>query len=170
MATLHLGVIEQPYADPSPEPKKAPKDSKRASKRPRGKKVGGGGGQTTGDIAEILEKRYDVMGGFFELHGQEVADALADAMVGALEDVMVGAPVASTESLLAPAMEEVGEKFREFIDKEELAYLEEGVPTAAALRGVSHRFKQPYARGHPRRPSFVDTGMYRESFVAWMEH
>jgi hypothetical protein len=166
---LHLGVIDQPYADPAPAPRKAPKDSRRASKRPRGAKPAATPNQTTGDVAKILEERYDVMAGFMLLHGQDVADDLADAMVGALEDLLAGAPPAALADPLAPAAEKIGERFREFIDLEELSGLEEGVPTAAALKGVSHRFKHPYAQGHPRRPSFVDTGLYRESFIAWTD-
>ena len=165
---LHLGVIDQNYADPAPAPRKAPKDSRRASKRPRGKKQVTAN-QTTGDVAKLLEQNYDVMAGFMLLHGQEVADDLADAMAGALEDLMAGAPPAALADPLAPAAEKIGERFREFIDQEELSGLEEGVPTAAALAGVSHRFKHPYAQGHPRRPSFVDTGLYRESFIAWTD-
>jgi hypothetical protein len=165
--TLHLGVVEQPYADPTPTPTKAPKNAKAASKKPRGTKKPQM--LTTGDVAEILEARYSVMAGFMELHGDEVADAMAEAMKDALEDLMAGAPMAALQDPLAPAMELVGEEFRDFIDKEELSQLEEGVPTEAALRGVSHRFKHPYSRMNPRRPSFVDTGMYRENFVAWTE-
>jgi hypothetical protein len=115
----------------------------------------------------MLEARYDIMAGFMLLHGQEVADAMAEAMAGALEDLLVGAPRSSLTEPLAPAMAVIGETFQEFIDREELSGLEEGVPTAAALKGVSHRFKHPYSKDNPRRPSFVDTGLYRDSFVAW---
>jgi hypothetical protein len=38
----------------------------------------------------------------------------------------------------------------------------------AALHGVSHRFKHPYAR-RARRPSFIDTGLYQNSFAAWVD-
>lgn len=152
MTTLHLGVYDMPYADP-------PSSGKRGRRK--------SGVQTTGDVAEVLEQRYDVMAGFYELHGQEVANAFGEAMLDALEAVMSGR--APPSNPLDPAMQDIGEMFREFIDREELSGLEEGVPTAAALKGVSHRFKHPYAKGHPRRPSFVDTGLYRESFVAWVD-
>jgi hypothetical protein len=42
-----------------------------------------------------------------------------------------------------------------------------GVPTKASLDGVSHRFKNK--RGAPGRPSFSDTGLYEDSFVAWID-
>jgi hypothetical protein len=137
---LHLGVVDAPYAD---DP-----------------------GKTTGDVAEILEEKYDVMAGFMLLHGQEVAAALADGLAGSLESLMMGAP--PPDDPFAAGTATIGEQFREFIDREELAGLEEGVPTAAALHGVSHRFKRAYVR-RQRRPSFVDTGLYRESFLAWVD-
>lgn len=168
--TLHLGVVDQPYADPAParHPRKATKRPDRRGRRIRGK--ASSVLRTTGDVAEELEARYDVMAGFMLLHGQEVADALAEQMLGALEDLIAGAPAPnSLADVLSPAGEVIGETFREFIDREELSGLEEGVPTEAAMRGVSHRFAHPYAKDHPRRPSFVDTGMYRESFTSWVD-
>jgi hypothetical protein len=44
-----------------------------------------------------------------------------------------------------------------------------GVPTKAALKGINHRLRHPYRKSNPRRPSFVDTGLYVASFRAWME-
>jgi hypothetical protein len=43
-----------------------------------------------------------------------------------------------------------------------------GVPTQTSLKGVSHLFMKPYAR-HGFRPSFIDTGLYMNSFRAWVE-
>lgn len=157
--TLHLGVYDQPYADAPAGPLPRPRKGRRAR--------GPAPVATTGDVAKVLEARYDVMGGFFLLHGDQVAEACAEAMSDALDASLAGHPVPPEP--LAPAMEGIADMFHEFIDREELAGLEEGVPTAAALKGVSHRFKHPYASGHPRRPSFVDTGLFRESFVAWVD-
>ena len=55
-----------------------------------------------------------------------------------------------------------------------------GVPTQAALNGVNHRFKNPRGKWtgkgkdrkfqrNPRRPSFIDTGMYQASSKAWFD-
>jgi hypothetical protein len=169
---LHLGVVDLPYTDRAEDtaPKRVPKAAKGKAARPRKPKASAAGGatpnQTTGDVAELLEKKYDVMAGFYKLHANDIAEALADSMAGSLEDLFSGKPAALVGNPLAAAEEAVKEKFQEFLDKEELSGLEEGVPTAAALRGKSSRFKS--GRG-PRRPSFVDTGLYRESFAAWTE-
>lgn len=167
MPTLHLGVIDQAYADPPEPPRRQPKAHK-GKQRPRKPAKTSNGLKTTGEVAQSLEKRYDVMAGFMLLHGQDVADALGESVRDALETVMMGGPVSSDP--LSQATEDIGELFREFIDREELAQLEEGIPTQAALRGVSHRFARPYAQGHPRRPSLVDTGLFRESFTSWVDY
>jgi hypothetical protein len=44
-----------------------------------------------------------------------------------------------------------------------------GVPTQAALKGISHRLKHPYRKSNPRRPSFVDTGEYMRSAAFWID-
>ena len=60
-------------------------------------------------------------------------------------------------------------RFRHFLSQKEMDSLGvPGVPTKAALAGVSHRFKHPYAKRAPR-PSFIDTGLYEASFRAWVE-
>ncbi len=163
MTTLHLGVIDIPYDDPTPRPKKAARTRRGRANRPRRTKKTPKH-MTTGDVAELLEARYDVMSHFFDEDGQRIADAMAEALVGSFETVAMGGPAPADP--LAVVADPIKELFHEFIDSEAMAGLEDGVPTAAALKGVSHRFKHPYARGHPRRPSFVDTGQYRESFVA----
>ena len=46
--------------------------------------------KTTGDVAEILEDKYDVMGTFFELRKDKIATILADSMGKALQDLIAG--------------------------------------------------------------------------------
>jgi hypothetical protein len=165
MPILHLGVIDQSYSDPPTPPQRQPK-ARKGKQRPR-KSKSSDGLKTTGEVALMLESKYDVMAGFMMLHGQEVADALAESMKDAFEILAMGGPIPSDP--LSQANADIGEMFREFLDREELAQLEEGVPTQAALHGVSHRFGSPYAR-RSRRPSFVDTGLYRESFISWFDY
>ena len=139
---LHLGVIEYPYAD---------------------------GSTPTGDVAEILEARYHVIELFYqELGADNVASALELGAARAIQDLFAGAPP-QTISLTAEAEGEIEQAFRLFLDQRELDGVVPGVPTQAAIRGVNHRLKKPYAKSNPERPSFVDTGAYQQSFKAWTE-
>jgi hypothetical protein len=139
MTILHLGVVDIPYASQE------------------------SGASTTGDVAEILEAKYGVMGYFFERHGDEIAAALVDSMVGAIGNLAAGAPPVNNP--FGDAESEIEQSFRKFLDDEEMNG-QPGVPTRAALRGVNRRLKR--GRGSPR-PSFIDTGLYESSFTAWVD-
>lgn len=119
---------------------------------------------STGDVAEILERRYHVMEAFADMHKDEIAQAISHALMGALENRMMGAPL--PENPYAQAEEDIKAAFRQFLDLEDMAGRFEGVPTEAALKGVNHRLKKK--RGI-RRPSFIDTGQYQASFTARIE-
>jgi hypothetical protein len=155
---LHLGVIEQHYADPN-EIQRFHETMKRA--------LGEGYGpvQTTGDVATLLEEKYHIMEHFFELHGQEVADDMSASVGSALEAALMGAP--ATLDPTATGLSKTQERFRTMIENRELEGLGyPGVPTQAAIKGISHRLKGK--RGE-RRPSFRDTGLLERSFTAWIE-
>jgi hypothetical protein len=147
--TLHLGAVELPYSA------ERPADSKASS-----------GTQTTGDVAGWLEGRYHVMEHFAQLHGQEIADAAASGLAGALENMMMGGPPPA--DILGSGAGVIEEQFRRMLDTAELEKLGyPGIPTEAAKKRRSSRFK---AKKNPRgRPSFVDTGLYSKSFKAWTE-
>jgi len=136
---ISLGVIDLPYDDEK--------------------------GVTTGDVAEILESEYGVMASFVDLHEADILDAVENALVGHMENMMLGAP--PTDSPLAGAASTIEKEFRNYLDAEEMSQVagiaghSAGVPTKAALKGVSKRFKRK--RG-ARRPSFIDSGMYQASF------
>jgi hypothetical protein len=123
------------------------------------------GTQTTGDVAEWLEEEYHVMEVFYELHKEQIASSLERSVTVAFEGLLSGravAPFASAESKIASM-------FRKMLDSGELEGLGyPGVPTQAALRGVNHRLKHPYAKRGPR-PSFIDTGLYQLSMRAWVD-
>lgn len=139
---LHLGVMDMPYSY-------------------------GDQSRTTGDVAEILEAKYGIMQQFYDHNSQEIADNLAESMRGSLESLLMGAP---------PALDPYGSgnskteaKFRDFLDQKVIeTYGIPGVPTQAALKGVSHRFKKANARRGPR-PSFIDSGLYQTSFRSWVD-
>lgn len=150
---IQLGIVDIPYiAEPLP------------TKKPR-KKTAKVFLETTGEIAEILEDKYHIMEHFVQLHGEEIGAALEDGLAGALETVLMGGN--PPPDLYARGEAKIEELFRRFLSQKEMDALGyPGIPTKAALTGVSHRFKQ---RRGPPRPSFIDTGTYQDSFRLWME-
>lgn len=142
MTTLHLGVVEIPYAN--------------------------AGGKTTGDVADILEAKYHVMEVFYEDLGPTlIAKSLEVSVVNAVESMMLGAP--ATISLTGDAEQEIEQAFRLFLSQQEMDGQQPGVPTKASLKGVNHRLKKPNAKTNLGRPSFIDTGLYQRSFKAWVD-
>ena len=82
-----------------------------------------------------------------------------------VEDVFAGAPPQAKP--YAQAESDIQTRFREFLDRDEMAHTATpGVPTRAARRGVNHRLK--IKKGNPR-PSFIDTGAYQGAFLAWVD-
>lgn len=162
MPILHLGVIDIPYAY---EKEVVGKKGKVLKKK---KKVVHS--QTTGDVAEILEDKYHIMELFFEEHEAHnlITGAIEEALKGSLESMAMGAP--PTENPFAAATQAIDEAFKRFITEGAVERLGiPGTPTEAALKGVSHRKAHPYAKANARRPSFVDTGLYVDSFISWID-
>lgn len=156
---LHFGVVDAPYGDSyasqASQGAKAPPGPSAASKT------------TTGDVAEFLEARYGVMRAFYDIHEEEILAELFEALQDRMESVAMGAPLTG-ELLPDGALSGVEQMFREMLDRRELDGRIPGVPTAAALAGVDHRLKHPYARSNPARPSFIDTGHYQAFMRAWL--
>lgn len=157
---LHLGVIDLPYQTNR---------------------------QTTGEIAQYLENKYNIMEGFYQLYQDEIAKALAHSMAGSLNSILNGAN-ASTHDPFGSATSLIDVKFKQFISNEEITkfagniqYRTAGgstIPTKAALEGRSSRFKigknwKWIKKGKKsigvRRPSFIDTGLYQASFKSWIK-
>lgn len=162
MTTLHLGVVDVPYAPPQQAPRKAPKRPGKA----RARRARQNQNITTGDVAEILEAKYHVMEIFYEEHQADVANDLAESMKNAVESLLLGAPPSLDP--FGAATSSIENRMKQFLSNREMESLGyPGVPTMAALMGVSHRFKNPYKR-RAARPSFVDTGLYMASMKAWV--
>ena len=143
MATLHLGVENVAYSDP---------DAK--------------GATTTGQVAEILEGKYHVMRLFVELHGQEIADALAKDMANSMDAMLNNERMSKIP--LAGAMGQIESGFRDYLSADEWQKTS-GQAIAAAQNGVSHRFKKvkgAKAKARGPRPAFISTGLYSASFRA----
>ena len=127
-----------------------------------------GGGVTTGDVAGFLENRYHIMELFWETHHQEITDLLTESVAGHLENLLAGAPML-VENPFMGGSEGIENLFRKFLSDREVENLGiPGVPTKAALEGVSARFKSGY-NPKGRRPSFIDTGLYEAAFRAWAD-
>jgi len=143
MTVLHLGVVDMPYA--------------------------GKGSTTTGDVAEILEAKYALFQVFWDIHQAVIQHDIENSLGGALE-TMIQNPggTHSVARALASATSDIETLFRDAIDKQTYDHRIRGVPTQAALNGVKHSLKHPYAKRGPR-PSFYDTGLLASSMRAWVE-
>ena len=142
MLTLHFGVVEMPYEHDSE-------------------------GKSTGDVAELLEEKYHIFETFFDVNELAVADMITEGMQGQLEDLLAGAP--PERDPFAAGCAAVETRFRQFLEREEMAQTATpGVPTKAALRRRSLRFKAKVNPDEAGRPSFIDTGLYEASARVWV--
>lgn len=142
--TLNLGVVDVPYAK----------------------------GQSTGKVAEILEKNYGVMEFFAYKYQNDIAKAIETDLVDFIEDALSGKSLQANP--LAISCSKIETLFKDalamrFMDGSNFS--NRPIPTAASLGGISKRFKDKRNKQRKRgvRPSFVDTGLYRQSFKAWVD-
>lgn len=161
-----LGVIDQPYSVFT-----EPVQRRASVKRAKGGKIiskttkPANGAQTTSDVAKILEDKYHIMGLFVEERYDYIADQLAESVSDKIQDILNGAPIDGSP-IDAGALK-IEDRFKQFLSLQEVERLGiPGVPTQAALDGVNHGLK---IRKGKRRPSFIDTGLYRASFKVWTE-
>lgn len=124
---------------------------------------------TTGEVAEILEDEYDVMGVFMEIHGGEVMAEVGKSMTAYLNSIFQGNPAKAERGL---ALSKIEEQFKDYLSADEWQS-HTGRVIQAAQTGKSARFKKGYKtdkEGNPvTRPAFIDTGLYSASFRAWLE-
>lgn len=164
--TLHLGVIDQPYQSTS-APEKVGHPRKGKGNRPV-KPKGQAATKTTGEVAEILEEKYGVLDTFAYARLPDIAKALEDSIAGELETLMMGGSPSGNP--FHGAQSSITTMMKKFISAQEIEHMGiKGVPTGAALNGVNHRLKHPYAKANPRRPSFMDTTLYWQSLLAWFD-
>ena len=149
MPTLHIGVIDIPYADEA---------------------------ITTGEVAKILEARYGVMSAFYRSHKADIQTAIAKSLQGQVVGILNGKPLNSDPYVRACS--DIDSMFKKFLSLSEIEKMGiEGVPTQAALDGKTSRFKAGKNKGKrrgkvksgSRRPSFIDTGTYQASEKSWVE-
>lgn len=105
----------------------------------------GKNGTTTEEVADELEEQYSIVNFFVDTHWDDIAKniglVIANRFYGNADDE-------------SSPMDGIEHSFREMLDNEELNGTL-GVPTGPALS--------------QNRPSFIDTGLYRESFSAWVD-
>lgn len=135
---LHLGILDVPYTDAD--------------------------GITTGDVAEILEEKYGLLGdGFVPAHAEDIAQVMAESVQASLEALVAGVTVHP----FAAGCSQISSMMKRFLTTQEAERVGlPGVPTAAALAGVNKRLKTK--RG-ARRPSFIDSSEMVSSYVAWVD-
>ena len=168
MTTLHFGVNDIPYSDAAA----SMTAQQRRTLRWRTKKKPWQhlcGHISTGDVAEILERRYGIYQYFYQQRQEMIASAIEQAIQIKLENLMMGAPADQNQPLFSEGdLVAIEEQFRKDLDEMRFDGLP-GVPTQAALKGINHRLKHPYARTNPPRPSFIDTGTYQANARVWAE-
>jgi hypothetical protein len=162
MSTLSLGVVNVAYVD---------SEEKDAT--------------TTGEVAEILEDKYHVMGVFVDTHKEEIADLVAKKYLAMLNTMVNNGPKPDSKAI---PMDRVDSAFRDYLGADEWQH-STGQTIAAARAGVSHRFKSvkggtlsaaSIASGKNKaasialkksrgpRPAFIDTGLYSAAFRSWL--
>lgn len=160
---LHLGVNDVQYAPGPAAPRRAVARVRKGKLRTH--TAAAASRQTTGDVAEILEDKYHILESFVEEYREQIGDAVAHSLIGALESTHSGQTV---ENPFATAESEIVEGMKAFLDGQMMDGIP-GVPTKAALAGVNPRLAHPYAKGNPARPSFIATGLMQQNYAAKIE-
>ena len=120
--------------------------------------------KTTYEVAKILEEKYDLFSIFAYSHETKIVKYLEEEIAQSLE---TAAESGKIKGLFKKSSAKIEKDFHRFLESEEITkFPVRGVPTKAALRGKSIRFKR---RIGPRRPSFIDSGVLESSFRSWVE-
>ena len=166
--TLNLGTLDVAYSD------------------------AGSGATTTGAVAEILEANYGVMGTFFDLYQDRIAQWMADDMAASIQNLVNSGgridtsgrggsashqvagkrrTVSGSQSgtLTYGADQKIEQAFRAFLFGGEMSKIKGAQISAVAQAGKTKRTKSGYTKGKKARPDFVDTGLYASTFRAWTE-
>ena len=150
--TLHIGVVDLPYVERESPAKMKARVSKNGKAPKKLRRHAALENKTTGDVAAILEAKYGLFTAFFENKEERLVGHLEGGLSSALENLLVGGPLGLDP--FAEGCSKIDEDFREFISSHEAEAVGiPGTPTAAAKKGINHRFKHPYAKANARRPS-----------------
>ena len=131
-------------------------------------------GNTSYGVGNILEEKYTLFSSYVEMHQKDIENELCEAIVGAFETYQTTGYFPKNPFISAG--EELTLGLKKFIYQEELAGKVAGVPTQAALEGVTTRKvgrgkKSKFKRTKTgvRRPSFIDSGIFEASTKVWIE-
>lgn len=131
-------------------------------------------GNTSYGVGKILEEKYTLFSSYVEMHQKDIERELCEALVGAFETFQATGNIARQP--FDAAGQELSLGLKKFIYEEELAGKVAGVPTLAALEGVTTRKvsrgkKTKFKRTKTgiRRPSFIDSGVFEASTKVWIE-
>jgi hypothetical protein len=153
---LHLGFDSVPYSYP-------PKSTRKGRISP-----GYGAGKTTAQVAKELEQTYGIVEAFYNMEEDYLVRKIEDVMGEELEEVITMSRTTRKKAISDETTDLIEARFRRDLAARKYDGIIPNVPTTSSLRGVSHLRRHPYAKRGPR-PSFIDTGLYRASFRAWVE-
>jgi len=165
---IHLGFEEFAYdVRHTAQSPLSTRTRARLAKKQSAQQLAYGAGETTTSVAARLEADYEVVETFYEQPNIQdyIVNLLEDALYDITEVVMdtdqppiVPIPIKN--------INKIEDRFRRALARKEIKG--PGIPTGTAEAGVSHLYTDPYKKRAPR-PSFIDTGMYQQSFRAWVE-
>ena len=137
---LHLGVVDKPHLK----------------------------GATTGSVANYLEERYGVMQMFYDRYADQINNDITQRLLDALESNL-------SNPFDAP-IDDITKTFHSYLETREVEQDNNKLPSQRAIDGYKSRMKNPthMKKGkklvkRPRRESLIDTGVYMNSFVAWVD-
>lgn len=120
------------------------------------------GRQDTGEVAEILEAKFHVMQIFVDQNLELITNDIADGVLGAMESALMGAPPG--HDMFGSAMANIEDRFHGYIDREE-----HGIKTKAKDAPKAGARKKRQYRQVTSKTTFVDSGLYRNNFKAWID-
>jgi hypothetical protein len=166
--SLHMGFINTPYIKETiARPMTSAKiESKRKRRRGFSKTM------TAEKVANILEGKYGIVETFSAVYEEEISNIMTEGFAEIARNMLSSGRTSTTSSiknLMKPSTNNIQSLFRSFLDQEEMNGMVEGVPTAAALGGKRSGRGSKTRKGI-KRPSFINTGIYRASFRCWADN
>lgn len=119
---------------------------------------------TTAKVARILEDQYHVMESFYELHKREIHEALNDAVLGAVGDML-----ADAQPRFNLPLDTIKRQFNDYLDSGEWEQVSGQYIEAAHNRHRVHHRDGSTEMSRRSNRAFVRTGLYEQSFRAWID-
>jgi hypothetical protein len=147
---LNFGFEDYPYSvlgtAKSPLAKYSVYKKRRYSKRY-------GENKTTGEVAQELEEKYGILDMFFEMEEDNIDDIIEDTFFEYAENVMMMQDY--DKHALHERVAKLENKFKYALSNRRFDGRITGAPTKASLK--------------EGRASFIKSGLYRQSFRAWVD-